>query len=177
MSINPVTGATVRQLSPSQFVTRLRSSAICFVGWAIAGIAWVIGARFTIDGLVVAANFLLRFLQIAVVLPASPWWYALLWPVPLWFSSIEWGDNPVQLVKREGWTLAMLGAACIWLIVVGADAATTFAGIDVAKANAGTVAHFFVDTLIGLALVTAFFTFWPEWLAGLMTKRWQKVWG
>lgn len=162
----------------SLFLSKLSQSAICIIGWLIMTVAWVIGARFTIDGVIVVVNWLLQFVNTAIAIPtplAWPVYAALIW-IPLGYSRVEWVNNPVAMVRAEGMTLAVAGTICIWLIVAGMDVATTFAGLAAAPSQDSTVIAFFLTESAGLALATAFLTFWPEWLGRTLYRRWRSIW-
>jgi hypothetical protein len=163
---------------PTIFLSRLSQSAICIIGWLIAAVAWVVGARFTIDGVIVVTNWLLSFVNAAIVIPTPLGWLvyaALLW-IPLGYSRVEWVNNPVAMVRAEGMTLAVAGTICIWLVVIGMDTATTFAGLAALPAPQGSAVGDLLTHPAGLAVVTAFLTLWPEWLGRSLYRRWRAIW-
>ena len=64
----------------------------------------------------------------------------------------------------------------MWLIVVAGDVFTTLLGLSTYDADQSTVLAVVLETAAGLIVATAFFTFWPEWLARTMLARWRVIW-
>lgn len=121
------------------------------LGIVIGAVLWTIGARYTIDGLVVVANALLSWLALpeAVRIPALAWqwWHVALWTVPVVCSVAEW-LSPRRLAN---WMRVL------WAGILLADLVSTFIGIGLPDAYTPANIAF-------VGLVTLLLTFGPEWL-------------
>lgn len=139
------------------------------VGLVIGTVVWVIGARFTIDGVIWVANWLLGFVRAPTRIPLPLAWqvYLALAPVPLLFSVVEWRNSPRQ---RRGDRVVWLPVSLIWvwIIVSAMDLTTTFLGLGTNQQPASDLARWFVTTTWAKGIATAFLTFWPEWLVKAM---------
>lgn len=129
----------------------------------MGGVMWLVGARYTLDGLIIGSNWLLAWLTLAArIPPAVGWWVLLAIPVGLVFSRIEIAHAPMH--KRSG---AWMGAAperwVIWLTLVAIDVTTTYVGFVGVEHQWPFVAQIaalpFWSVLWALVL-----TFAPEWL-------------
>lgn len=83
--------------------------AVGIVGTCISVILWPVGARYTVDGVIVVLNMLFRHFtlpyQLPIPLPLGtvfdvllPVWYLALLPIPILFSIVEWQVSPVTMV-------------------------------------------------------------------------------
>lgn len=142
---------------------QLAKMGAAFAGLCIGGSFWIIGGRFTIDGIMWCINWLLMFLSVPfqISLPL-PWFvYFYLSPIPILFSVVEWNTSIRQM------TLALF---CVWLIVSGMDILSTFIGLGIPSTGASQVAQWFHASTPAKGVSAAFLTFWPEWLIRRMVK-------
>lgn len=150
-----------RQRSPGGFNGPYLAAGL--VGVVIGGVAWLVGARFTVDGAVWLANWLLAFLQVPWRVPTPLSWqlYAVLCWLPVLYSVIEWRCPPVA--RREGRTdWAPAEVTWTWLTAVAMDMTTTFLGLP-------------IENLPVAGAATFFFTFWPEWMIRASIRRIRKA--
>jgi hypothetical protein len=140
-------------------------------GLVVSAIFWIFGARWTIDGLVVMFNAILHFLSIPYQAPVPPHYlvYAILCPVPIIFSAVEW-NAPFKRVDGE-WYFAKPGTWFVWSIAGIFDAYTTYLGLGV---DPGPDAVTFMRQLsvsgLPRALLALTLTIGPEWLGkGMMS--------
>lgn len=141
------------------------------IGIAIACYIWVIGARYTVDGVIVVSNWILRFfdapVQIGLPLPYHMYFYLLF--IPLAYSIVEF--RVVVREKVEGVTYwAPPAMLFVWLVVITMDLTTTFSGTGVARSDAGPVALWFAGNAAARGIATAVLTFLPEWLIRSMLR-------
>lgn len=128
---------TSRELKPDEAGNRVGrldppGLALSGVGTLLSLALWVVGARYTVDGVLALVNALLAFLTIPARIPIPPGWvlYLVLAPIPLAYSLIEWQQVP--LTQRNGrWQAAPLGQWVVWLVVYAMDAITTWNGLGV----------------------------------------------
>lgn len=161
-----------RRTAPRVNVSRIVAGC---VGLIIGGFVWVLGARYTIDGLMVVINWMLSFLTIParISLPL-PWqMYLILVPIPVVYSIVEWNNAPRQRIgNRITWTPVEL--ICVWAVLGGMDLATTFFGLGTPANNALMI--FIATNIVARGVATGFLTFWPEWLAKRMIQIIQSEW-
>lgn len=127
--------------------------AVVFMGTLFCFIGWLIGAKYTIEGLVLFANWLLSLFNSAPVatlpLPFTTYLWLLL--VPIAFSLVEFRSEPVVFTGKR-WQIAPAEVLVVWCITLGIDFASTFNG---------TTSALPLQTAI---LLTAVVTIGPEWL-------------
>jgi hypothetical protein len=155
-------GAGARSQARRQAVD-LSGLALGSVGTCFSLGLWIVGARYTVDGVLVIINRLLTFLTIPVQIPIPPGWllYVLLVPIPLMFSLIEWRKVPLELTD-EGWRFAAGGQWVVWLLVYGMDAVTTWNGLGVIDPNSPVIIQQIATTPWAQSIVTAVLTIGPE---------------
>lgn len=142
---------------------QLAKIGAAFAGLCIGGSFWIIGGRFTIDGIMWCINWLLMFLSVPLQISLPlPWFvYFYLSPIPILFSVVEWNTSIRQM------TVALF---CVWLIVSGMDILSTFIGLGIPSTNASQVTQWFHASTPAKGVSAAFLTFWPEWLIRRMVK-------
>ncbi len=155
----------------------IATSAAVVIGLAIAGYTWFLGARYTVDGVIVVVNWMLLFidapLHIRIPLPWA--WYFYLAPIPIAYSLVEFFNLPYrQEEQRRKW--ASLGMIIVWIVVGSMDMVTTFIGTGVPHPSTGVVGQWFALTPWVRGVVTMLLTFGPEWMARQMTHAWQDAW-
>ncbi|MBX0328253.1 hypothetical protein K2Z83_11250 [Oscillochloris sp. ZM17-4] len=150
--------------------------AIGLVGMLMSTIVWVLGARWTVDGLIVMFNAVLRFLNASYQAPIPPHVlvYVILSPMPLIFSVVEW-RLPFRRISDE-WQFAKPGAWLVWGGVFAFDWYTTYLGLGVDPGEGSVrfmrqiAASTVVRTLVALVLTAG-----PEWLAREMWAQLRYV--
>ena len=145
------------------------------VGYLIASVFWIIGARYTIDGVLWIVNWVLNFLTIPARLIIPPHWsiYLVLAPLPYLFSRIEIFNVPRRQRKgRIDW--AMPAVVSVWVIVVLLDLSTTFLGLGTPDPTMGQAGAWFSASFWAKGTATIILTFWPEWLFQQMNKQLRK---
>jgi len=179
---------TSRELKPDKADSRAtgeRRPPLDPPGLALSGVGtlfslalWVIGARYTVDGVLAMFNALLAFLTVPARIPISPGWvvYLALAPIPLAYSLIEWQQVP--LAQREGrWRAAPLGQWVVWLIVYAMDAVTTWNGLGVVDRNAPLLVQQLAAAIWGRTVITAVLTIGPEALLRSMASIFRRALG
>ncbi|MEI6775828.1 MAG: hypothetical protein WCK70_02910 [Chloroflexales bacterium] len=145
-------------------------------GLVVSLIFWIIGARWTIDGLIVIFNTILNFLTIPYQahVPTNYIIYGLLCPVPIILSAVEW-RFPFERVGGE-WYFAKLGAWVVWAIAGGFDLYTTYLGLGV---DPGPESVTFMRELSASGfpriIAASALTVGPEWLGRGMLTILRKV--
>jgi hypothetical protein len=152
--------------------------ALSGVGTLLSLVLWVIGARYTVDGVLAMINALLDFLTIPAQIPIPPGWvlYLMLAPIPLAYSLIEWQKVPLT-VHDEGWRAAPLGQWVVWLIVYAMDAITTWNGLGVVDRSAPLIVQQLSAALAGRVVMTAVLTIGPEALLRSMASIFRRALG
>jgi hypothetical protein len=143
--------------------------SIGFVGMLISAVIWVLGARWTVDGLIVMFNGVLRFLNMSYQAPIPPAFlvYAILCPLPLIFSLVEW-RIPFKRVDAV-WQFAKPGAWVVWIAVGLFDWYTTYLGLGVDPGTeAPTIMRQLAASSVLRGVLSAVLTAGPEWLARSM---------
>ncbi len=150
----------------------LSGFSIGAVGMLISAIIWLIGARWTVDGLVVMFNAVLHFFNTNYQAPIPPHVlvYVCLSPIPLAFSAVEW-HVPIRREKSV-WHFAPLGDWAVWTTVLFFDWYTSYLGLGVDPGpDAMTFMRQLSASIIPRVLVSAILTAGPEWLAREMWAR------
>lgn len=114
---------------------------LALLGWAILGVWWAAGGKYTIDGLPLVANWLLDFFHVpAGVLRLTrvvDWhWYLWLCWLPVLISFVERRYVP----WRRRLSLMLLAVAAVWLVVAALDGASTYLAVITPTADAGLLA-------------------------------------
>lgn len=173
MSSN-ITSKPIESNKPVEGVQFPRSGHAMPMAGVLIGLAlWPIGARYTIDGILWIANFILTFVRVPYQIPLPPVWqmYLLLAPICLICSGVEWR---APLFKRAGrWEFASADTIIIWLVIVVLDVGTTYAGIRNPGRDAWPIMQELAASLVLSGILSAILTFGPEWL---MREGWRKLW-
>ncbi len=155
----------------------LATIAAVTIGLTIAAYTWFLGARYTVDGVIVVVNWMLQFLgaplQLAIPLPWQ--WYFYLAFIPVGYSLVEFFNLPYHR-EAIGRRWASLGMIVVWVIVGTMDMVTTFVGTGVPHPSAGPVGQWFAFTPWVRGLVTMLLTFGPEWMVRQMVSAGRDSW-
>lgn len=144
---------------------------------------WIIGARFTVDGIRIGANLFLSWLTIPYQLPAFPWFVLLGLIVGIGglASRVEVKSFPFRLSRRNGRRVILfIGAAGLigWAATSGIDLATTGLGVVTLGLNPWPIHRWVAATPWALVVYSTVQTFLPEWLlmAGywMIAARWRR---
>lgn len=148
------------------------------VGTLLSLALWVIGARYTVDGVLAMLNALLAFLTIPARISIPPGWvlYLVLAPIPLAYSLIEWQKVPLNL-RGGRWYVAPLGQWVVWLVVYAMDAITTWNGLGVVDERAPLIVQQLAAALPGRVVLTAVLTIGPEALLRSMAAIFRRALG
>jgi hypothetical protein len=141
--------------------------ALGAMGSLISALTWIIGARYTVDGVLAIGNALLRFLTVPYQIPIPPFWvlYLLLSPLPLCFSLVEWREIPFWRDEHDAWQFAPFAQWVVWMVVFAIDGVTTFAGLGVDPGpEALAIMHQVAGSIPARVVVAAILTPGPEWL-------------
>jgi len=88
---------------------------------------WALGAKYTLDGVVIGINMLAAFLELPARVPAPiGWWNLLLIPIGLLFSYVE---SSVRL-NLFGGPAQLLALLILLALTHGIDIYTTYLGIS-----------------------------------------------
>ena len=171
----PSTGRTTRKNAPLE-PGGFSGFSIGAFGLVVSAIFWIIGARWTIDGLIVMFNGILQFLNVTYVAPIPPPFliYAILSPVPVIFSAVEW-QTPWE--GRDGEVyFAKPGAWLVWFIAGGFDAYTTYLGLGVDPGpEAVTIMRQIALSGLPRITVAIILTMGPEWLGREMIALMKRI--
>jgi len=170
-------GPTTRPTAPL-IPGPIEGSAVVFIGMIISASVWLIGARWTIDGLVVLYNGFLTFFHIPTLAPMPPAWdtYGKLCVIPIAISLVEWF---APFKRTNGvWYFSHTPHWLVWLTVGLFDFYTTYLGIGVAPDdNSPTIMHQIAASTLLSGLLSAALTAGPEWLARGMIDLFKAVFG
>jgi len=182
-----MSGVTSKEISPSSTGRTTRPNAplepsgfsgfsIGAFGLVVSAIFWVIGARWTVDGLVVIFNAILHFLTIPYQAPVPTNYiiYACLCPVPIILSAVEW-KFPFSRVDGE-WYFAKSGTWLVWIVAFALDLYTTYLGLGV---DPGPESVTFMRELATSGtqriLMASALTVGPEWLGRQMLSILKRI--
>lgn len=146
--------------------------SVGIMGMLISATIWTIGAKWTLDGLLVLFNGILRFLNSSYQVPVPPVFqvYVSLALLPVIFSAVEW-RVPFKQVGDE-WYFSKPGAWVVWSIVSLFDAYTTYLGLGVDPGPEGmTVLRQLAVSVVPRAMLALVLTAGPEWLAREMVTQ------
>jgi hypothetical protein len=98
------------------------------LGLVILGLWWAAGGRWTIDGLPLLINEILKFFHVSTRLAplTDPRWYLFLFWLPLLISFAEHRYAPW---RRLAWSVIMIFVVGVWLTVSGLDLGSTWLAI------------------------------------------------
>ncbi len=134
-------------------------------GWAI-GVAlmvfgllgWIAGAKYTLDGWIVALNFFLSWLGLPVILPNVTGWFVLGCAViGLVYSRVE-----MAIWQQRNRRIVVFWVA--WFLVVATDVGSTFLGVRYPPPGAGALALQVAAVPVVSFAWSVILTFIPEWL-------------
>jgi len=170
-------GPTTRRTAPL-IPGPIEGSAVVFIGMIISASVWLIGARWTIDGIVVLYNWFLTFFHASALSPMSPSWdtYGKLFVVPIAFSLVEW----FAPFKRTAgvWYFSNTPHWLIWFTVMIFDFYTTYVGIGVTPGNESpTIVRQVATSTVLSVMLAAALTIGPEWIARGMVDLFKAIFG
>ena len=156
----------------------IEGSAVVFIGMIISFAFWLIGARWTIDGLVVIYNWFQTFFHASTLAPMPPSWdtYGKLFVVPIAISLVEWF---APFKRTHGvWYFSNTPHWLIWGGIFLFDWYTTFMGLSVDPgADAPTIMRQIAASTLPSVLLAATLTIGPEWMARGMIDLFKAVFG
>ena len=136
------------------------------VGVVLGGLLWFAGAKYTVEGGPIVANFLLSFFRLPFVVP-QPDGLTTLWlaaPVGALFSYIEFQAKIRSrfdaMMKTKRWNLSIIILS--WMAFVAYDVLSTIAGVVTASSNGWAIHVWIAANPIPLTLWSMFLTFMPE---------------
>lgn len=134
---------------------------VALVGFLLLSLWWAVGGRYTIDGTPLLINEVLNFFHMKARLGVivDPLWYLKLCWVPILISWIERRNRPRL---RMDWSVTIVYAVGIWLIVSGADLGSTWLAVTHPDPNAWPLARQIAQIPLLAALWTVATTFAPE---------------
>jgi hypothetical protein len=137
------------------------------VALGLGSLAWLFGARYTIDGTIWIVNLALEAVSEGYRLETGRNLYLGMMAIPIIFSMVEWGMG--KRIMRSEWETRIL-----WFSVVAIDLLTT--GFGVAAINPGNseIMAWIVGNFLPIIGITFFLTFWPEWI---LKWGWRKLRG
>lgn len=165
-STPPTSAPVARKTSASAWAVGLVVLAFGFGGW-------LAGGKYTVEGWIVWLNWFLVWVGFPFrVPPVAGWGLLIILPVALVYSRVEVAHRPVW---RSGgqWHFAEPIFWIAWLLIVGTDVGSTYAGVRSPSPDAFLVTRQ-VAAVPWLSVVWAvLLTFSPEWLiiAGLKLLR------
>lgn len=134
------------------------------LAWAFALPLWLIGARFTLDGWVVALNAVAGWLTLPAVIPhPSGWWVLLCAPLGVAYSWVELAGRPGRLRRATVSRWSVL--ALLWVAVMLTDIGSTALGLLYPGDDAWPLFTWLAQVPPGVAVVAILLTFLPEALA------------
>lgn len=119
--------------------------------------SWMIGARYTIDGIIFTTNWLIAFVQQPYQIEPTSNLYLWLMIFPVTFSVVE----VFGLVQFRH---ADTGGRITWVIIALLDVTTTGFGLLTIDPTSSAVAAWFVATIPVVVLAAILLTFRPEWM-------------
>jgi hypothetical protein len=132
-------------------------------GYAILGLWWAAGGKWTIEGTPLLLNEVFNFFHITYRFAPISWagWYAWLCWLPLGISFIEHKYAPWRAWQKWG-ILSLIGVLFVWFVVTAADWSSTWQAITHPAPDAWRIARQVAGVpLIAGAWVTLT-TFLPE---------------
>ena len=172
-----ISGPTTRPTAPL-VPGPIEGSAVVFIGMIISFAFWLIGARWTIDGIIVIYNWFQTFFHASALAPMPPSWetYGKLFVIPIAISLVEWF---APFKRTDGvWYFSNTPHWLVWCGIFLFDFYTTYVGIGVTSSD-GTptiMRQISANTLLSVLLAFAL-TGGPEWLARGMINLLKAVFG
>lgn len=143
--------------------------APAIAGMAIGGVLWILGAQFTLDGMIIAVNWLLARLNVPYAIGVLPWWLYLgsMLGLGYLFSRVEVAHIPVHIPWRtfsdwHRWRFAPWQQCFTWIIIAGIDLITTYVGVANPPKGSWAIFHEIGATISLSAGVSFALTFVPE---------------
>lgn len=130
---------------------------------------WIVGARYTLDGWVMALNVVSGVADLPIQL-ARPtgFWSLLLFPIGLGYSLVETRYRPRRARAVIAWLL--------WVIVLATDYGSTYLAVATPTADAWPVTKWVAATLPAALAWTTVLAFLPEqrMMAASLARRLAK---
>jgi hypothetical protein len=139
------------------------------VALALGGLAWLVGARYTIDGIIWMFNLAMATVGESYRLETSRNLYLGMLAIPIIFSMVEWGMGK-QIMRSEWETKAL------WLGIIMIDFLTTGFGLSATQPEDLGIFAWAVGSFLPIVGLTFFFTFWPEWILKWGWHKFQVGW-
>jgi hypothetical protein len=166
--------AAARQKSRTRWWNRIHWDRVplTLFGFVILGLWWAAGGRWTIDGLPLLTNEILKFFHISARLAplTDPRWYLLLCWLPLLISFAEHRYAPW---RRLAWSIIMVFVIGVWLVVSGLDLGSTWMAVTHPSPDDLPIARQVAASMPLAAVWSIFTTFVPE--VG-MSVLWWWLW-
>jgi hypothetical protein len=168
---------TAKPRAPTQPSARGALEATSYAA-ALAALAiglplWLISARYTLDGWVIALNWCAAFLRISaqVPIPAGVWMLLII-PVGVVYSLVERKGLPLnpQAAGYSVWALLLV----VWIVINATDVGSTLLGVLAVGADAWAIQRWMASTLWAAGLWAIILTYLPESL--LLLAWWIVRW-
>lgn len=142
---------------------------VVLLGTFFLGLWWLVGGKYTIDGLPLLLNEIAAFFRVPVRLaPVTDWhWYLRLAWLPVFISVAERRFAPW---RRLTFSSIMIWVLLVWLVVSGVDAGSTWLAVTRPPEDAYTVSKQLAAIKVLAALWSVATTFLPE--AGIGALWW-----
>lgn len=163
---------------------RQAAESFALLGLVVAGLLWPIGARATIDGVIIFVNWLIAGV-VGVGSAITPdfnepaWW--LLWLIPLGISRVEW--RPPVRRAGKGWKIEWkrLDRLALWGILTVIDLWSTWIGLTEKAESHGDLFVWIAAASWRAAIAVALLTFLPETFGRMAARelqlsRWVPRW-
>lgn len=149
------------------------------VGVVISAVLWLLGARFTIDGVIWIANALLAFFNVPTAIATPlPWFvYAILTPIPVLFSVVEWYNLPFWWDENGLLCWNTPGMIVVWLVVYAMDGVTTYLGLRHPDPQSAEIMRQIAENIYLSGGITAVLTIGPEALLRSMVWVMRNAFG
>ncbi|NWG22709.1 MAG: hypothetical protein HXY39_20580 [Chloroflexi bacterium] len=122
---------------------------------------WALGAKYTLDGVVIGLNLLAQFLELpARVAAPTGWWNLLLVPLGLIFSYVEANVRP----NIRGGASQLVALLVLLALTHGIDVLTTYLGITAPSSLPPIVSQIINITWWSGYLAALILTYLPEML-------------
>lgn len=134
---------------------------IVLLGWLLLGLWWLVGGKYTIDGLPLLSNEVLAFFRAPQVFePVTDWRiYVVLCWLPFLISVAERRYAPW---RRLALSAIMVWVLVVWLVVSGLDAGSTWLAVTHPPADAYTFSKQLAAIKPLAAVWSIMTTFLPE---------------
>ena len=168
MAVKSQVLATAATGTKSNRALEATSYAAAFAAIAIGLPLWLIGARYTLDGWVIALNWCSAFLRFGASVPVPSGWYMLLlFPIGIVYSLIERRGLPLnpQAAGWAAWTMLLV----VWIVINATDVGSTYLGIVAIEPTAWPVNRWLAATWWAGGTWALVLTYLPE---SLMMLAW-----